>query len=133
MPKCGHCGHTEHTGVCRRRATSKCQPIPHGFICGFRPPCPCPFRTCKCGLALAVAVELPAGVMLPPAGQVVAVSVVRGTAMRPDGRLAVWRLANGMLGCRDLPEGADPGEGEWRAVEHDETVCGYDLQLVAVS
>ena len=140
-PRCLGCGdrHIVHGGPCKAKGPVKSVLIPAkdgGIIrvCGYRPPCPCPWRTCKCGTPLAVAVELPAGTILAPVeGQVMLVSVRRGSAGDWGGRLAVWKLANGMLGCRDLAGGEEPGEGEYRGCEHDETKCGYDLQLVRAS
>lgn len=79
-----------------------------------------------------MAVELPArALMLPSADEVTLVSVGRWSASKPGGLLAVWPLANGMLGCRDLPPGQAPGPGERRGTEHDEAGCGYRLRLAA--
>lgn len=133
LPKCGRCGHTSHRNHCTRRGPSGCVPFDvgesTGFVCGYKPPCPCPWRTCKCGLQLSVAIELPAGTRLYPDGQVMLVSVIRWSASRAEGRLAVWPLDDGMLGCRDLADGEEPWAGERRGTEHDETVCGYKLRL----
>jgi hypothetical protein len=88
-------------------------------MCGYRPACPCPWRRCGCGLPVVVAVELPTlAVTLPSADTVMVVPVIRGSANDPAGRLAVWKLADGHLACRDLAGGETPGEGEWRGTEH---------------
>jgi hypothetical protein len=127
-PKCP-CGHAAHAKACPARAGSRCQSYQSpdgatGFICGYRPGCPCPFRTCKCGMLVALAAELPPdAAALPSADTVMLVSVIRGSAGDPAGRLAVRQLTGGHLACRDLPDGEEPGEGEWRGQEHTNGAC----------
>jgi hypothetical protein len=122
-PGCDH-KHKPHRGACPGKAPSGCQPFAvgdgTGFACGARPPCPCPYRTCGCGLAVQVAAELPELARGIPPGQdeVMIVPVILGSGGDPAGRLAVWDLAGGGLGCRDLAAGEDPGPGEWRGTEH---------------
>jgi hypothetical protein len=52
-----------------------------------------------------------------------AVPVLRGSAGKPGGRLAVRLLLDGTLGSRELAEGEEPLPGEWRGVEH---TCEYE-------
>jgi hypothetical protein len=128
-PKCPRCEHAEHRKGCTGRDPSKCQTYASGgatgFICGSRPPCSCPFRVCKCGAPVALAAELPADARGLPAGEVMVVSVERGSARDPAGRLAVriLDLGSGHLACRDLADGEQPREGEWRATEHTNAGC----------
>lgn len=116
--------HQSHTGVCRGKEPSSCQRAGTSdggvmIACGVRPRCRCPWRECPCGTPVAVAVELPRDAQTAPAeGQVMLVAVVRGTAGKPGGRLAVRELADGYLACRDLAGGEEPGEDEWRGTEH---------------
>jgi hypothetical protein len=115
--RCAHCGHAGHRTRCPAKGPSSCRPLvgddgePAGIACyQRRPPCACPWRTCKCGAltAEATALDQP-GITVP---------VLRGSAGEPGGLLAVRLLADGTLGCRDL-KGLQPGPGEWRATEHD--------------
>jgi hypothetical protein len=127
--KCSGCVHADHPKVCAARAQSRCQSYQSadgttGFVCGYKPGCPCPFRTCKCGALVALAVELPPDVRaLPVADQVMIVSVQRGSARDPAGRLAVRKLPGGHLACRDLADGEQPADGEWRGREHKNEEC----------
>jgi hypothetical protein len=128
-PKCKSCGHAEHPKVCAARAASRCQPFQSGdgatgFICGYRPGCPCPWRTCKCGAEVALAIELAPDVRaLPTADEVMIVSVERGSSWDPDGRLAVRKLPGGHLACRTLADGEQPGKNEYRGKEHTNEAC----------
>ena len=79
------------------------------IVCGARPPCPCPYQVCKCGLPVAVA-------HLDGTGLDAAVE--RGSAGAADGQLAVRQLPDGRLGCRELGDGGTLREGEWRGREH---------------
>lgn len=127
MPKakCRGCGfrHQVHAGPCKRRARSRCQTASTSdgavmTVCGYRPQCTCAWRECPCGTPVAVAVELPRDAQVIPAGEVMLVAVVRGTAGDPAGGLAVRELADGHLACRDLAYGEEPAEDEWRGTEH---------------
>jgi hypothetical protein len=60
---------------------------------------------------------------LPFDGEVVIVSVERGSAHDPGGRIAVRALDDGYLACRDLAGGEQPGPGEWRGREHTNQQC----------
>lgn len=117
--RCGGCKHAAHRGgKCRGKGPSGCVPFDAGngsagFICGPRPGCPCAWRTCKCGALVATA-EM---------GEW-AVPVLRGSANDPAGTLAVRRLLDGTLGCRELADGESPHEKEWRGVEH---TCEFEL------
>lgn len=115
---CGSCGHTEHPGRCSRRAPSRCTPLDTGagttgWACGARPPCPCPWRTCRCGAQVAVATC--------EDDRESEESIERGSAGRPDGTLGVRKLADGTLLARFLPADEQPQPGEWRATDHDAT------------
>jgi hypothetical protein len=99
-----------------------------GFACGSRPPCPCSWRTCKCGALVANALldkdqaeAFNTAHGLDP-GQAIDVPVIRGSAGNPAGRLEVWQQPDGILACRELAEGEGltrAGEsGSWRGVEH---------------
>jgi len=46
------------------------------------------------------------------------VPVMQGSAGDPAGRLAVWKQRDGKLRCRELADGEDVAEGQWRGVEH---------------
>jgi hypothetical protein len=61
--------------------------------------------------------------VLPAAGEIMIASVERGTAGDPAGRLAVRQLAGGFLAYRDLADGEEPREGEWRGTEHTNAAC----------
>lgn len=122
-PKCAGCGHAEHPKACRAKGPSGCVPFHDGaftgMICGARPSCPCSWRTCGCGTPVALAAELPPGQRtLPAEGEVMIVSVERGSARVPGGLLAVRKLVDGFLACRDLPAGEQPAKDEWRGREH---------------
>ena len=123
-PKCARCGHAEHARACRAKGPSRCVPVPGAagtaVICGARPPCPCSWRSCACGQPVALACELPPEVRALPLedGEVMIVSVERGSAGAPGGLLAVRVLADGFLACRSLAAGEQPAEGEWRGREH---------------
>ena len=128
--KCAHCGHVGHGIACRAKGPSKCVPLVSeidgmtGFACGVRPPCPCPWRLCQCGAPVALAAQLPRSIGgLPVEGEVVIVSVERGSAGDPAGRLAVRELAGGYLACRDLAGGEPVDGGEWRGREHLNEAC----------
>jgi len=137
--RCGGCRHAEHKDKCPgkrdRRPGRHCTPFvsptgkfDHGWLCGTdNPPCPCSWRTCKCGelvanavldRAQAAAMFTDSNVVLA-ADQVIEVPIVRGSAGDPAGRLDVWRGADGYLYCREL--GDDEvliPEGHWRGREH---------------
>lgn len=80
-------------------------------MCGVRPACPCPWRTCACGAQVVVADadDYPDEVE----------TILRGSAGDPAGTLAVRKMPDGSLRARPLPPGEEPAEGEWRAVDHD--------------
>lgn len=128
-PKCRGCGHADHVKACRARGPSRCQTWASddgatGFACGSRPPCPCSWRVCPCGFPVALAAELPpAARTLPDDGEVMIVTLERGSARDPAGCIAVRKLTGGHLACRDLPDGEDPRPGEWRAREHTNAAC----------
>jgi hypothetical protein len=114
--RCPGCGHVAHRGACRGKAPSGCVPLDlpgGGFACyrGQRPPCPCPYQTCRCGVPvlMAAAADDP-GIVVP---------VLRDPAWDPAGRLAVRHLADGTLSVRDLAPGGQLHDGEWRGTEHD--------------
>jgi uncharacterized protein with NRDE domain len=44
--------------------------------------------------------------------------VEAGSAGAADGTLTVWLAAPGVLGCRVLKRGEEPGDGEWRGRTH---------------
>lgn len=139
-PKCGSCGHAEHKNACRAKAGSGCQPFGRpassetttGIACGARPPCPCPWRVCKCGALVACAwlEETQAQAFAKTKGiqlladelgaelERIEVPIVRGTSNDPAGRLEVWIAAGGQLWCRELSPGEEPAAGRWRGVEH---------------
>jgi hypothetical protein len=132
--KCPGCAgrHAVHSGPCKALGPSKCVPIfaeaGTGFMCGARPPCPCGWRDCACGQPVVITVELPPGVNTCPPCEVILVPCERvppGDA--GDGLLAVRKLADGFLACRGLAEGEEPGEGEWRAREHDDERPGHRI------
>jgi hypothetical protein len=60
---------------------------------------------------------------LPFEGEVMIVSIERGSARDPGGRLAVRALDDEYLACRDLADGEQPGHGEWRGREHTNQQC----------
>jgi hypothetical protein len=123
-PKCPACGHSAHPGECKRRGRGRCVPLGPGMIaCGVRPQCRCPWRSCRCGTAVAATILLPPEARFAPDGEVVLVPVIRGTARDPAGRLAVWKLDDGYLASRELADGEAPGRREWRGIEH---VCAYE-------
>jgi len=114
--RCRSCGHKEHRGRCPRRHPSRCTPHDTGdgiagMICGTRQPCPCPWRTCRCGTPVAIAA------CADDPGYVE--TIERGSAGDPAGTLAVRQLADGTLSARPLRAGAEPAPGEWRAIDHD--------------
>ena len=113
--RCGGCPHAAHRGACMRLGPSRCTPIETGggtgFMCGRRPSCPCPRRTCSCGAEVVVA-ECDDD---PQSYE----SVERGSAGRPGGTLAVRRRPDATLAARYLPLGEDPRPGEWRGTDHD--------------
>jgi hypothetical protein len=122
------CGHAEHVKACRARGRSRCVRVETGdggaaMVCGARPPCPCAWRVCPCGTPVALAAELPADAVALPSGDVIIVSVERGSAGDGAGRVAVRELASGHLACRDLADGEDPAAGEWRGREHRNEDC----------
>ena len=126
--KCGGCGHAGHPKGCRARAKARSvvAETPDGGImrmCGYRPSCPCSWRTCKCGAPVMLAAELPpASRTLPPSGEVVVVSIERDPGGE-TGNLAVRTLADGYLAVRTLAAGEEPGRGERRATEHTNEAC----------
>jgi hypothetical protein len=128
-PKCARCGHAEHTAACTGKGPSGCVPVfgdtVTGIICGDKPPCPCAWRTCACKKPVALAVELPPRARALPleGGEVMFVSVERGSAGAPDGLLAVRVLLDGFLACRNLAPGEEPAPGEWRGREHANDDC----------
>jgi hypothetical protein len=134
-PKCPGCAgrHAIHRGPCPARAASRCQPFDvggsAGFACGWRPPCPCAWRTCACGAAVAIAVELPADARTAPPGAVVLVPFLRGCQPPEElgARLAVRVLTDGWLACRSLADGEEPGPGEYRRAEHDDERAGHRI------
>lgn len=81
-----------------------------GIACGARPPCPCPYQVCKCGLPVAVA---------HLTGTDLAAAVERDPAGAPDGQLAVRQVPDGSLTCRELGPGEPLRPGEWRGREHE--------------
>jgi hypothetical protein len=127
--KCGGCGHAGHPKRCGAKAATRSVVMATrdgGTVrmCGWRGPCPCAWRACKCGAAVELAAELPAGAKaLPGEGEVMIVSLERGSRDAPAGLLAVRKLADGFLACRTLPAGTEPGPGEWRATEHTNEAC----------
>jgi hypothetical protein len=134
--KCPGCGHAWHRDLCPCKGPSGCVPLlnpatgqPRGFACsGTRAPCPCPFGWCHtCLRMIAGASTLPLYDGSPE------INIERGSAGAPDGTWAVWKLADGTLGCRVLADGEQPAEREWRGREHtacrakgtaDDTVAG---------
>jgi hypothetical protein len=118
--RCQHCGHAAHRKACRAKGPSGCVPLADadgrqvGIACGPRPPCPCPYQVCKCGLPVAVA---------HLAGTDLDAAMERGSAGAPDGRLAVRKnrhMLDGSLVCRELGDGEPLRAGEWRGREHVE-------------
>jgi hypothetical protein len=92
-------------------------------MCGPRPPCPCSWRTCKCGAKVAIAQldARQARAFCAEQGieqQDIEVPVVRGSAGDPAGRLAVWERPDGVLVCVELAPGEQLVKGQWRGVEH---------------
>lgn len=115
--RCGGCPHRAHKGACRAKGRSRCITLYDtdgtlmGTACGYRPPCPCGWRTCECGLPVAVG-----WVIGTKDGCLV---IERGSANDPDGLLAVRVMPDGILGVRGPVEpGAALEAGEWRGREH---------------
>lgn len=133
--KCRGCGwqHAPHRGPCPCKAPSGCVPFATedamGFVCyrGQRPGCLCPYRQCSCGATVALALLLPASAKGAPAGEVVMVPYERDPARDAAGLLAVRKMADGWLACRELAPGEEPGEGEERRCEHDDERAGHKI------
>jgi len=106
--KCPRCGHAAHKRACRAKGPSRCVLTAAGRTCGYRPPCPCPWQVCSCGLPVAVA-HLD--------GTDLDTAVERGSAGAADGTLAVMLAPDGSLTAREL-DGGPLAEGEWRGREH---------------
>ena len=113
--KCPQCEHAAHRRACRAKGPSGCVPWAAedgrrvGIMCGARPPCPCPWQECSCGLPVAVASLV---------GTDLDAAVGRGSDDATDGQLAVWHLPDGRLGFRELGDSDTLREGEWRGREH---------------
>ena len=128
-PKCA-CGHAAHAKACRARSKGgRCTPMDLGgggtaIACGYRPACPCAYRTCKCGAGVELAAELPRTARtLPADGDVMVVSVERDPAPGRPATLAVRQLADGYLAVRDLPPSGDLDRCERPAAEHTNAAC----------
>ena len=112
--KCPRCGHAEHRKACPAKGPSGCVPLTGenglqaGIVCGARPPCPCPWQVCTCGLPVTVA-------HLDGAGLDAAVEA----GITGIGQLAVRELPDGRLACRELTtEDSVLRDGEWVGREH---------------
>jgi hypothetical protein len=135
-PKCRGCDgrHIVHAGPCKalaaqRGATIALEGGGVARVCGYRPPCPCAWRDCSCGATVAIAALLPDDAVAVPDGEVVLVPFLRGTAGPDDpaGRLAVRRVADGYLACRELADGDQLRPGEVRRTEHDDERAGHKI------